>query len=366
MFKRKTKERGDSVPSTTNGNAVAPGAAQLRERALAYERENRISEAVAAWTELDRLHPDPAIETHLVDLRCDPRNFDASTVPTEPWPRQLADPFPDVVGALPEIHAGALTMEILGGAILHHGSLLVRGLLQRDQAVALCETVDHAFAERDRHQQGAPITETAPWFVPNAQWDKQNAKHAQAMRRFNDINAAVNVADSPRALLQVVGALAQTNVAKVISEYLGEPPLLSVQKTMLRRVPPAAVPAFHQDGSFMGPRTRAVDTWVALTECGEGTDAPGLAILPRRLDACVRQQTSGPVMPLKADEVAAAGDGVEPVSPVCEPGDALMFDELLLHANGGGRSPFTRNRYALEAWFFASSSAPPSYLPILL
>ena len=38
----------------------------------------------------------------------------------------------------------------------------------------------------------------------------------------------------------------------------------------------------------MGLSSRAVDIWVALSECGEGTDAPGLSILPRRLDTSVR------------------------------------------------------------------------------
>jgi hypothetical protein len=111
--------------------------------------------------------------------------------------------------------------------------------------------------------------------VPCAPWDLAELQAANGVRQFNDTCQAVHVADSPRALFQVFDALAATRVVEVIDEYLGERPLLSVRKTMLRRVPPDAQPAYHQDGNFMGAETRAVDIWVALTECGEGADAPG-------------------------------------------------------------------------------------------
>ena len=155
-----------------------------------------------------------------------------------------------------------------------------------------------------------------------------------------------------------------SNVVEVISEYLAESPVLSVQKTMLRRVPPAARPTWHQDGSFLGERTRTVNTWTALSVCGEGTDAPGLAILPRRLTTSIRGETRGADIAFSPEQLASAGEGMGPVYLRFEPGDALLFDHLLAHANGGGQPGLKRNRYALETWMFAPSSMPSSYLPI--
>lgn len=58
----------------------------------------------------------------------------------------------------------------------------------------------------------------------------------------------------------------------------------------------------------------------------------------------------------------AAGDlGV--VSPIFEPGDAVLFDELFLHQTGS--EPNMPNpRYAIESWFFGTSAFPSDYAPI--
>jgi hypothetical protein len=344
---------------------------ERRDRALAHESAGRIRDAISEWTALNRIAADPWIESHLVDLRCDARNVEADYDSTrhsrvEPWPRELADPFPDIWDRPPEIEADQLSMEILGGAILHHGCLLVRGLMARDRAEELRATIDRAFAGREQHVEGLPSDETTPWYVPCGPWDAAEPVAANGVRKYNDSCKAVHVADSPRALFQIFEALAATNVVSVINEYLGERAMLSIRKTMLRRVPPDAVPAFHQDGTFMGLDTRAVDIWVALTECGDGADAPGLSILPKRLRSSARPNDVGPLIPLNADELATVADGVPVNRPHCQPGDALLFDELCLHANGGGRPGLTRHRYALEAWMFAPSAKPADYLPILV
>ncbi len=324
-----------------------------------------------AWTALNQLQPDAEIEEHLVDLRCDPANSgfgkdELGGEPIEPWPRRLDDPFPEVRDRPPEIPVEQLTMEVLGGAILHHGSLLVRGLLSRDRAEQLRATIDRAFAGREAHVRGAPSEETTPWYLPCAQWDAVEPAAANGVRKYNDSCKAVHVADSPRALFQIIEGLTSTNVIAAINEYLGEEALLSIRKTMLRRVPPDAKPAFHQDGTFMGLTTRAVDIWVALTDCGDGTDAPGLAIVPRRLHTSVRPNAAQPEWPLSDEELAVASAGTRVSRPTCAPGDALLFDELCLHANGGDQPELTRHRYALEAWMFAPSSMPGAYLPIVV
>ncbi len=212
---------------------------------------------------------------------------------------------------------------------------------------------------------GTPGSETAPWYLPSRSWEAADPG-AESMRKYSKSGTGLYAADSPRGLFQVIDTLTSTNVLEMINAYLGEPAMLSIHKSMLRHVPAGIKPSYHQDGTFMGMETRAVDIWVALSECGEGTAAPGLAVLPRRLESSVRPNAANSRTPLNSDELRAISAGTPVVSPRCEPGDALLFDELCLHANGGDWPGFSRDRYALEAWMFAPSTIPAPYLPILV
>ena len=358
------------VPAILRRRTAIPGGdsksreiSELRSAALAYEADGRVGDAIAVWMQLNAMQADAAVEEHLVDLRCDASEPDSNASPPVEWPRPLRDPFPDISAVPPEVDARELSMDRLGGSILHHGCLIVRGLIARDVAEKLQATTDEVFAARERNRDGAPTEETMPWYVPCRQWNDRFPEQAAILRAFNDRCSASHVVDSPRALFQVIDALGSTNVVQVISEYLGESAVLSAEKTLLRRVPPSAKPSWHQDGSFMGTSTRAVNVWIALSDCGEGTDAPGIAILPRRLTGSVRGETLD--ITLRPDELELASGDVVSIVPRMQPGDALLFDELFLHANGGDRPGLTRDRYALEAWMFASSSMP-DYLPIAL
>src|SRR5207253_2253844 len=109
------------------------------DAALAFEAKGRFREAIDAWTLLNRAHPDTEVEQRLVRLRHEAAlQLDAS-VPVGPWPRPLADPFPNVCGLPPEILGDELTSEVLGGAILHHGCVLVRELVAAARAESQTE-----------------------------------------------------------------------------------------------------------------------------------------------------------------------------------------------------------------------------------
>jgi hypothetical protein len=310
---------------------------------------------------LNARRADDRVEERLVALRCG-STVTPSAEPSGEWPPDLEDPFPQLSARPPEIAARALTMPLLGGAIQHHGCLIVRGLVDRDLAGALRDATDQLFDARRRNRGVAEAAER-PWYVPCPAWEAQYAERAAILRAFNDGCSAAHVVDSPRSLYLVARALEESGVVPVIAEYLGEEPVLSADKLLLRRVAPTAKPSWHQDGAFMGQRTRAVNVWVALSDCGEGTDAPGIAILPRRLTASVRGETLD--ITLRPEELESASGDVEQVVPRMWPGDVLLFDELFLHANGGDRPGLARDRYALEAWMFAPSSMP-DYLPVLL
>ena len=127
--------------------------------------ENEPLDALEMLTELNRKHPDPDIEERLVLLRRDAFSALEQSEGRASWPPEFEDPFEGIDGLI-EIKAPDLSLEVLGGAVRHHGHLLVRGLLPQAMVDRLVDAIDRAFAARDAHKQGAPASETAPWFVP--------------------------------------------------------------------------------------------------------------------------------------------------------------------------------------------------------
>jgi len=57
-------------------------------------------------------------------------------------------------------------------------------------------------------------------------------------------------------------------------------------------------------------------------------------------------------------------NGTPIARPVLEAGDAMLFDHLLVHRTAVAPG-MTRERHAIESWFFAPSAYPEGQLPIL-
>jgi hypothetical protein len=149
----------------------------------------------------------------------------------------------------------------------------------------------------------------------------------------------------------------------VVHGYLGERAVMSAQKCTLRKVEPDLPGAWHQDGKFLG-EVRALNVWLSLSRCGD--EAPGLDLVPRRIDRLLASgEEAGTVLwihiPDELVEEAAGDAGI--IRPIFEPGDALFFDELFLHQTGSDpRMP--NPRYAIESWFFGPSAFPGDYAPL--
>jgi hypothetical protein len=165
-------------------------------------------------------------------------------------------------------------------------------------------------------------------------------------------------------MFELLETFERVGLRRLIGGYLGERPALSVNKCTLRRVSPQAGSSWHQDGAFLGD-VRALNVWLSLSRCGD--EAPGLDIVPRRIDHIVPTGTEGAlfdwsVSPVLADE--AAGD-VPILRPIFEPGDALLFDDLFLHKTAADPD-MPNTRYAVESWFFGPSAFPADYVPLAL
>ena len=106
----------------------------------------------------------------------------------------------------------------------------------------------------------------------------------------------------------------------------------------------------------MGAGARALNMWIALSPCGDTTAAPGLALIPRRINEILEYGTRG----AKIDWVVGVEliDELAAETPVVKPyfaaGDALFFDHLSLHRTGHAKDQ-DKTRYALESWFYAAS-----------
>jgi hypothetical protein len=138
--------------------------------------------------------------------------------------------------------------------------------------------------------------------------------------------------------------------------------LITVQKCTLRKVDPDAGRGWHQDGAFMGD-VRALNVWLSLSHCGD--EAPGMDVVPRRLDGVLASGQEGTDFDWSISEQVAeeaAGDsGI--VRPIFEPGDVLLFDDLFLHTTAAEPS-MPKSRWAIESWFFGASASPADYSPL--
>lgn len=336
---------------------VGGGATAAAEQAYAGS-DTELHDEIAALRAANQAKPDPAIERRLLWLRhlAGIQEVDqAGAEPDHPSPDEGALPAFD--GALPAVSAGELTPGRLRAGILRDGCLLVRELIDRDQALRFAAEIDRAFQERDRFDDGEPAAEGYyEEFTPHARFDPYLG------RPWIKMGGGVYAADSPKLSFQMMEIFHAAGLPEVVAGYLGEPPLISVHKSTLRKADPSVPGAWHQDGAFMGP-VRSLNLWLALSRCGD--EAPGLDVVPIRLDDYVTTKTEEATLDMQVSQAKAtqaAGErGV--LRPIFEPGDALFFDELFLHQTGSDPA-MPRPRHALESWFFGGSKFPSAYAPI--
>ena len=310
-------------------------------------------------TEANRRRPDRATERRLLRLR-----HHAGLRLLAPDGAQPAAPEPDAAAlppsgsGLPEFRREDLTPELLRAAILRDGCVLVRGLVDRDVAERFAAQIDRSFAARDRAQTEGPAGDGLyEEFAPEP-------PHVVDVRQWMAQGGGVLAVDAPTLTFEMLEMFRAAGIDRLVGSYLGESPLISSHKTTLRKAESSVAGAWHQDGKFMGA-VRALNLWLSLSRCGDV--APGLDIVPRRLDGVVQDRGEGAVLDYvltqeKAEEVARDA-GTEIVRPIFEPGDALFFDELFLHQTASDPS-MPDPRFAIESWFFGGSGFPVDYAPV--
>lgn len=308
-------------------------------------------------TRANRQHRDPAVEGRLVALRNEAFGELELGRGAVRRPADAGDLFAGTTGP-PEVSGRDLTVGHVRSGLGHHGSLLVRDLIAADDVARLAADIDHAFEARSAFADSR--SECAPWYV---HFQADSSHHMEVERWSVESHDGVFAADSPRTLFDLIDAYQSAPIGAIAAQYLGERPALSVKKTTLRRVTAnTETQWWHQDGSFLG-RVGSLNIWLALSHCGE--DAPGLDVVGRRVDDILDTGTEGADMNWSIGQpvVDRAAQGAI-VRPVFRPGDALLFDELLVHRTAVDPS-MTATRYAIESWFFAPSSFPDGRIPLV-
>jgi hypothetical protein len=353
-----------TAPEETTGERTTTVQAEPREALAAADslaEQGRFMEAVEQLTEANRRERDGEIEKRLVRLRnLAYEELDRS--PTEsPWPNE-APRARDADEELPPIDREELTPEAVRDRILRYGCAYIPELIPRERAEQLVEGIDRAFEVAQEHLSETPPAEDTPWYFP---WPYFENPEAMAQTRtFVRDGGGVWTVESPRTMFDFLEILEQAGLHSLIQDYLGERPAMTLKKSTLRKTTPLPRADWHQDGAFLGDNIRTINLWLCLSHCGD--DAPGLDLVPRRFDGVLETGTGGAFFNWSTGEgtVEEAREDVPVLRPLFEPGDALLFDELFLHRTATDDT-MTRDRFAIETWFFAPSLYPDDQIPFV-
>lgn len=292
---------------------------------------------------------EPIVERRLAELRRDAvMELDRQVDPPRP---QFDDPFPGHKGLI-EIDGADATPELVNGAVQHHGCVLVRGLLSTDVTDALIADIDQSMAARDAANEGADAEATSPWYVALPAHPEIPSFRPEARADPNWYR--VCTMDSPRTMFNLIEHYEDAGVTDIARAALGTRPVMTGHKWALRRMPKRKVSGWHQESSVWdsGRPVRTINVWMALNECG--IDSPGFDVLPRRETEIVPPDRN---FMLSKDTFAAISGDDDFASPVYGPGDAMIFDEFLVHRTKTDDA-MEGLRYSIESWFFSPAGIP--------
>ena len=322
--------------------------------------DQQLAAEIDRLTELNRADPSGERERELLHLR---NLLGVRWLDADPADGGLAaaddTALPILAEGLPELTPAQLTPGVIRAGILRDGCVLVRGLVSREQAERFAAQIERSFVERERHDAERSFNDR--YYIP---FEPDPRRGVRLMREWIKEGGGVLAVDSPLLSFEMGEMYRGAGLPALVQGYLGEAPMVTGHKTTLRKAEPAVGGAWHQDGKFMG-EVKALNLWLSLSHCGD--DAPGLDLVPRRLDGHVTTETDETMLPNQVSQrIAEEVAGDRPIlRPIFEPGDALLFDELFLHKTASERE-MSKPRYAIENWFFGASAFPGDYVPLAL
>jgi len=341
---------------------------QLLEQANRLVDEGNYRSAI---TLLERAgtHDNRELAQRLIDLRIESYPKLTWPEPHSNWPPKHDNRFESVDG-FPEVTAADLEIGALKAGILGKGGLIVRGLMESPLIETMRDNIDRVLQARiDLATENKPDAADNPWYR------RSPCVHGGPVQfrggvRYSNIGSVWS-ADSPPLTFQLMDYYQKIGLPALLNSYFSEDAVLSVRKWVVRCAAPnnGASSGWHQDGYFLGDAAaiRTANVWIALTDCGGDADAPGLEIIGGSERKIHETGTRGsPFDWTVGEELVAELAQTNPVQcPRFNAGDALFFDHFNLHRTGFGLN-HTQNRYAIESWFFAGSTAPRKQQPVVI
>ena len=274
LRRRPRPARTAAAPDTSTDPTV-----EVLSEADTLSDQGRAAEAIDLLTAANRSRRDPRYERRLVDLRFEA--FGQLVPPASPpaWPEAVEDQWPGV--RIPEIAASALTVEAIRSGLTNHGSLVVRGLLSGQRVAHMAADIERALVAYDERERGERQPTLADWYEPFGHDTVSDRKGKRA-------RGSIMTVESPPALFDLLEVFGEVGIDRLVREYFAESPAILARKATLRRVTPAKMAGWHQDGAFMGAGIRSLNVWIALTGCGR--DAPGLEVVGRRVEGARAEQ----------------------------------------------------------------------------
>ncbi len=267
---------------------------------------------------------------------------------------------------VPEVSADAFSATILRDSLMQHGSLVVRNLFTSAITDALREAADRvidACADPNAESNHEP----EPYFNPpnNLKTIMPNRdRELVNTRSFHRTSGSAMCVEAPSVAEALLDFYEDSGLREIVTDYLQEPPCLTVKKWVLRRsLLPVSEAGWHQDGAFMGTDINSVNMWLPLSTCGGDTGAPGMDVVPRRLYDIASAEGAQFEWSVSDSQVQSGDNSQRPISPIFHAGDAYFFDHFFLHRTQY-RPDFSKVRYAVETWFFGESAFPKNQIPL--
>lgn len=131
-----------------------------------------------------------------------------------------------------EIEAADLTPGLLRAAVLDGGCLLVRGLMDEEQALEMADGIEQAFSTRLGLRENGASDEAGLYdeLVPEPPYEV-------TVREWVEEGGGVLAADSPKLFVDMLDAFDRAGLKRVIEGYLGEAPVISANNARFARQP---------------------------------------------------------------------------------------------------------------------------------
>lgn len=269
---------------------------------------------------------------------------------------------------LPEVDASNLSVDLVKKSIFRSGGLIVRNFASGGECTDLRFDINQALDEYRELSLGR-LQKSDCKYVSRPEFISGEKKQFPiADRDWGIATGSIWAVDVPELAVQLINFYKHKGVDKLLRQYFDEPAVLSVKKWLLRCIAPnnGAEAGWHQDGRFMGENIRSLNLWLALSECGASTEAPGIEFVMDQSRVIYETGTNGAAFDWTVGQGLidkVHGDKCI-VRPRFSPGDAVIFDHYNLHRTAYGCSD-SACRYAIETWFFAASRAPENQHPLV-